>query len=298
MAKRIQASVTPNEAKKLIARAIAQMPEVRHALDNGILVLKGGTTISALAEEIASVQLVIHGRISQRGTTTTANHSVDPHIVSVEGGKVKTIRIENFDDVDEVAARMGRDDVLVTSANALDIHRKTALMVGRPLGSLAGRFLPSLMVKGVKIIIGIGWEKLIPNSIEEALQAAGNNRIDLATGTAVGLLPLTGTVVTETDAVTMLTGARTTVIGAGGIMGGEGSTTFVAEGEDSQLKKAWELIQSVKGAEMSGVPASLPECQPKNPTCTRFFTYGTCRMPAHYACTLRQPNLARKVFRS
>ncbi len=38
-----QVTVTPNEAKRLIAKAITQMPGVRAALDKGRILLKGGT---------------------------------------------------------------------------------------------------------------------------------------------------------------------------------------------------------------------------------------------------------------
>ncbi len=120
--------------------------------------------------------------------------------------------------------------------------------------------------------------------------------MDLAMGMAVGLVPLWGTVVTETDAVSMLAGVRTTVIGAGGITGGEGSTTFVIEGEPSQVKKAWEIVHSVKGTELSGAQETLVECNAKSQGCANYLTICDKRVIAHRSCIWRELGLAANVF--
>lgn len=290
---RAQVSVTPNEAKCLIAKGISQMPVVRAALKSGKILLKGGTTVSALAEELTATKLKISGRITQRGTKT-ANKILGFHKVLLEGGQLKGLDSDSA--LNKVAVQMGKNDVLITGANTLDVNRRAAIMVAAPLGGTAGRILPGLIARGVTTIIAVGWEKLIPCPLEEALTAAGRETIDLAMGSAVGLIPLWGTVVTETDAISMLAKVKATVIGAGGIMGGEGSTTFVIEGELSQVKKAWEIVHSVKGAEISGLPESLIECNPKSSMCAKHLTVGNKYIPHHRACVYRQPQLVTKVF--
>jgi len=290
---KVQVSVTPNEAKRLIAKAVSQMSVVCAALKNGKILLKGGTTVSALAEELTATKLKISGRITKRGTKT-ANKILGFHRVLLEGGQLKGLDSDSA--LNEVAVQMGKNDVLITGANAIDVNRRTAIMVAAPLGGIAGRFLPGLIARGVITIIVAGWEKLIPCPLEEALAAAGRETVDLAMGLAVGLIPLRGIVVTETDAVSMLTGVKTTVIGSGGIMGAEGSTTFVIEGEPSQVKRAWEIVYSVKGAEVSGLPESLIECNPKSPMCAKYLTVGNTHVPFHRACVYREPELVTKVF--
>jgi len=290
---KVQVSVTPNEAKRLIAKAISQTPVVCAALKNGKILLKGGTTVSALAEELVATKLRISGRITQQGTKT-ANNRVGFHRVLLENGQVKSLDSDAA--LEEVAVQMGKNDVLITGANALDVNRRVAIMVGRPLGGPAGKILPGLMARGVTTIIAVGWEKLIPCPLEEALSAAGRETTDLAMGMSVGLVPLWGTVVTETDAVSMLTGVKATVIGTGGIMGGEGSTTFIIEGNPSQVKEAWEIVHSVKGAEVSGVPETLTECNAKSLECANYLTVGDSRIAAHRACVFREPGLVTKVF--
>lgn len=291
---RVQVTVTPNEAKRLIARAVSQMPLVRSALENGRILLKGGTTVSAVAEELASTELRISGRITQQGTKTVREISSGVHRVLLDRGKVRDADSDAA--LDEVVVEMGEGDVLIMGANALDVERRAAIMVAHPLGGAAARILPAITARGVTTIVAVGWEKLIPCLIEEALLAAGTQTTQLAMGAAVGLVPVSGIVVTETDAVGMLAEVKTTVIGAGGVMGGEGSTTFVIQGERVEVKKAWEIVISVKGAALSGVPESLIECDAKSPRCASYVTAGDTRVALHRACMYRQPRLAQEVL--
>ncbi|MBI2857965.1 MAG: hypothetical protein HYX90_02705 [Chloroflexi bacterium] len=290
---KVQVTVTPNEAKRLIARAVSQMPAVRSALANGRITLKGGTTVSAVAEELASIKLKISGRITQQGTKSSKAPTVGIPRVLLESGQVKDIESDSV--LDGAVLAMGKNDVMITGANALDVNRKAAIMVGHPLGGQA-KPLPFMMARGITTIIVVGWEKLIPGTIEQAVLAAGRDTVDVVMGMAVGLVPLFGTVVTETDAASLLAGVATTVIGAGGVTGGEGSTTFIVEGERANVEKAWDLVNSLKGATVSGVPESLVECGQKDPRCSTCLPVGKRRVVLHRSCVYRQPGLARTVL--
>jgi hypothetical protein len=62
------------------------------------------------------------------------------------------------------------------------------------------------------------------------------------------LVPLSGAkVVTEIDALRMLTGAESFHVASGGSSGSEGAVTLVAEGEARNVEKAIELTESIKG---------------------------------------------------
>lgn len=116
-------------------------------------------------------------------------------------------------------------------------------------------------------IIAAGLEKLIPGRIEDAVRAAGRAGTQVAMGMAVGLMPLVGRLVTEREAFEILAEVRSTVIGAGGIFGGEGATTLVIEGQASSVWRAFHLAEAVKGAAGSGQEDSFPECQPGSKIC-------------------------------
>ncbi|MBI2908259.1 MAG: hypothetical protein HYX92_11480 [Chloroflexi bacterium] len=286
-----QVSLTPNEAKRLIAKAVAHMPATQAALRNGTILVKCSTTTSAVAEELAGVPICISGRITLQGAKTANAKEQGIFRLLLEKGEMRNVS-ENMDDV---GARMGKGDVAIVGANALDINRRAAIMVAAPLGGIA-RLFPGLRANGVTVIIVVGWEKLIPGSIEDAVNVAGRESIDLAMGAAVGMVPVSGTVVTETDAIEMLAGVKATVIGAGGVFGAEGSTTFVMEGEPAEVRKAWGLVQGVKGATLSGVAASLVECTAQSTSCAKFLDAGGVRVLSHRACIYRQPSLAETVF--
>ena len=289
-----QVTVTPNEAKRIIARAVSQMPEVESALESGKLMLKGGTTVSAIAQELASRELRISGRISSLGAKRAAK-IVGTHIMLIESGQA--IDLDRDDILAQISSQMGEQDILITGANTIDIDRKTAIMVGRPPGTSLMNSWLGVMERGVTTIIAVGWEKLIPSTLNDALIAGRRHTIDLAMGMAVDLAPLNGTVITETDAISMLSGAKATVIGAGGIMGAEGATTFVIEGNPEQVKTAWEIVNAVKGTGTSGVSESLAECERGNRGCTESFTINKRKVIAHRSCVYREPNLASRIFR-
>lgn len=252
---RAQVTVTVAEAKRLIARAIASMPEVSRAMETGQILLKGGTTVSAVAEELAGIPMRISGRISPQGTKTGTGGDSAPHSLLLEKGVPRNIDGAFAD----VVATMGAEDVAVTGANALDGSGRAALMAGAKLGGMAGRGLSGLMAQGCHIIIACGLEKLIPGSIDDAVRSAGIMGTAWSLGMSVGLIPLQGQVVTEKDALERLFEVKCTVIGAGGIAGAEGSTTMVVEGEPSEIEKAVQEVLSLRGAVTSGSQGSLAE---------------------------------------
>ncbi len=68
----IQFCLTVAEGKRLIAEGIIRLPEIIKALDSGKVLLKGGTTVSAIAERLIGKKLRISGRISPFGTKKLA----------------------------------------------------------------------------------------------------------------------------------------------------------------------------------------------------------------------------------
>ncbi len=259
-----QISLTVAEAKRLIARAVAGLPEVRSALKAGKVLLKGGTTVSAVAEIIAGTPLRISGRISARGTMASgSDDTTTPHSIVVESG-----RWRNVDQtIAEEAAHLGPHDVAVIGANAVDAEGRAAMMAGAEAGGNPGAAMSALWSEGATVIIAVGLEKLIPGSIEDAVRAAGRKRPWRALGMAVGLIPLVGRVVTELDAVRLLGRVEAQVIGRGGIDGGQGSTVLAIRGEPAAVRRVFSLVESLKGASESGVESSLAECRPGGPRC-------------------------------
>ncbi len=271
---RAQVSLTVAEGKLFIARAIASLPEVRWALENGRVLLKGGTTVSALAEELAGVELRISGRMSPRGTKSArTTEPTTPHSILIEGGQCRNVD----NDLPAVVTKMGPRDVAVIGANIIDTHGRAAMMAGRALGGNPGQVMTGLMAQGVQVIVAAGLEKLIPGSVDDSVRQAGMAGCDWSLGMSVGLMPIIGRVITEVEAAQIIAPVACAVIGRGGIDGAEGGTTFVLRGEALDVQRVVDAVIAVKGTRTSGSPESWPECRA-----------GTLKCRDHQCCAWKQ----------
>ncbi len=270
----LQATLTVSEAKRVIAKGVAQLAAVRTALKNGKIFLKGGTTVSAVCEELSGRNLRISGRISPDGTKTADNPQSGSHCGLIDKGHF--IGLDS--DLKEVVSQLGANDVAIIGANAIDIHGAAALMYGVSLGGPPGEIISGLMAEIKNLIIAVGWEKLVPLPVGDIVARTGRKNVDLAMGAAVGLTPLFGGMtMTETTALSALAAVDCTVIGMGGVFGAEGATTMIIEGEKEEVEKAFEIISSVKGQGISGTPESFEACH---------FPSEMCKM--HRACVYKK----------
>ncbi len=259
----VQVTLTVSEGKRLIAKGVAALPEVRAALEKGKVLFKGGTTVSAVAEEIAGAPLKISGRVSPWGTRTTGADIPGKHCLLVSKGAIEYVD----DRLKEIVSGLGPEDVVIIGANAIDSQGGAALMLGAVLGGAPGEVIAGIVSGGAHVIIPVGLEKLIPGSIAEAVRAAGRARTEKAMGMAVGLVPLVGRIITEPDAFSILYNVRCTVIAKGGVFGAEGATTMIVSGPPAEVEKAFALAQELKGAATPGMSETFPECARGSPVC-------------------------------
>lgn len=259
-----QVTVTVPVGKRLIARAIAVLPDVKRALGEGKILLKGGTTVSAVAEELIGSPLRISGRITARGTVSgDKDLSSFPHSILFHNGE-----IENVDKkLAETVAAMGSSDIAICGANLVDVQKRAAMMAGSPLGGAPGQVVSTLEAEGITTYIAAGLEKFAPCFLEEAIPACGRKRIDTAMGMAVGLIPVPGRLISELEALSIIADVEACIIGKGGVGGGEGSTTFVISGKKTEVLKIVKMISSLKDVKESGIESSLDECLKGGPGC-------------------------------
>jgi hypothetical protein len=241
--------VTPAAGKRLIAKTLASHPAVRKALKNGTLVIVAGTTNGYVAEEILnslgvkdfSKKHFFRGVNLPPAKTVTAegrlaDESKFPGDVVIVKGvwqKGKTIG--------DVVDSLKEGDVIVKGANALDLnHKQAAILIGHPKAGTIGLALPAVVGRRVKLIIPVGLEKRVNGdlcALAEKLNAPGTG--------GYRLLPVTGEVFTEIDALTALTGANVELIAAGGVCGAEGSCWLAVTGNEEQEEFAEQVIASV-----------------------------------------------------
>lgn len=255
---KFQFTLTVSEGKLLIAKAIASLPDVRRALTDGLILLKGGTTVSALSEELCDEPLRISGRISRRGTVSSgAAEPSGSHSLLLRKG----VPEPGDGRLAEIACEMGPDDVFVCGANLIDPWGGAAMMAGRDLGGEPGRIISTIESEGVRCLVAAGLEKLSPVPVKEAFGETGRKIPAWSMGMSVGLIPVPGRVITELEALTILGYPRRWLVGRGGISGAEGASTIVVEDESREKQDDFmELLRKIKGAVVSGASTSLEEC--------------------------------------
>ena len=240
--------LTPSESKRLIGKAVASMEVVKRALKSGLIVIIKGTTNSYVAEEILGEP--IEKERYGRGVIVPGRLSLIPDEESIPDVIIEKGRVRKDLSLEEAVKMLKPGDVLMKGANAIDPDGVTGVFLVRvPVtdGGTIGRSLGTVVGRGVNFIIPVSLEKLIPTSIREVVTQVGDKEVDLAMGLTVGVMPTMGTVVTEIEAFEILTGAEAVNIGAGGVGGAEGARVFLLKGDEESVRKAFDLVQSIKG---------------------------------------------------
>ena len=241
----------PAESKRLIAKAIAALPEVQWAYANARLAVTNGTTNAYVLEELTgekvppysySIGMVADGLL----TVSVAEDRVGSRFF-VKGELVK---MESRDFMKELQ----KGDVVIKGGNAVDEQGHAGVLVGNETGGTIGAVFGIACVRGIPIIMPIGLEKLIP-SVPAAAAGWGQLTLTYSMGLPCWLTPVTtGLVVTEIQALGLLAGVRARLVAAGGVGGSEGAVVLLIEGYESHLEQAIRLVKDLKGEPRAEVP--------------------------------------------
>ncbi len=243
----IQVALTPAGGKRLIAQAVARHAAVRAAMESGTIVIIAGTTNGYVAEEILAACGNTEGfsrRRFFRGITlppyqeTTAagrlpDESAFPGDVVIEKGKWLTGKTV-FDVVDGLK----EGDVILKGANAVDLAlRQAGILIGHPKGGTIGAALQAVVGRRVRLILPVGLEKRVPGNLNEIAA-----RLNEPGAHGYRMLPVPGEVITEIEALAILTGVQAHLVAAGGVCGAEGSVWLAVSGTPEQEKAAGDAV--------------------------------------------------------
>ncbi|WP_028308036.1 hypothetical protein [Desulfitibacter alkalitolerans] len=237
-------TLTSSESKRLLAKAVALLPEVQNAMQNGMIIIGGGTTNAFVLEELTGEKVdkvrYTAGVITRgRQCVTPEKERIAP-VVLVKGEKSPMSWAEAVE-------KMEAGDVFIKGGNAIDNAGVVGVLLANPVGGTIGKALPIIVARGSHLIMPVGLEKMIPD-VNLAANVSGIKTFDKAIGMRVGLMPVTyGLPLTEIEALEILADIDAYCISAGGVGGSEGSVVMVVEGEDQEVEKIMELVKGIKG---------------------------------------------------
>lgn len=253
-------SLTPSESKRLIAKSVVKMDEVKRALDSAYVVLGGGTTNGFIAQELLGRP--IEPQRFTAGISTNGILCVTPPekrhpfpIVLHRGQEVARTIKEVFEDF-HVAT------VFIKGGNAIDPDRNVGIITSGFDGGTVAASIGTMTSTGMQYIFPIGLEKLVP-SVKDAVVCTGAKTFDYSIGANFGMYMLVkGLVVTEIDALRVLADVDARQVAAGGVGGSEGSVALVVQGDESSVEKAVDLVRSIKGEPaVPGLKGVCAECR-------------------------------------
>lgn len=245
--------LTPSESKRIIAKAVARLPEIRQAMQKGAIVARLGSTGGFVMEELLGISIsksdFVSGSINGGELTGSMSPTKIPPFVIRNGKKMDMTGMDAVDD-------FGPGDVLIKGANAVDREGNAGVFVATEIG--IGPALSMSCVRGFHLIVPVGLDKMVPSVLEAAKVVPGIYHLKYCTGMPVSLLPLIAAkVITEIQAFEILCGIDATHIGSGGIGGSEGSVVLCLTGSEKKLEEAMQLIKSIKGEPPVAKPSKV-----------------------------------------
>jgi hypothetical protein len=274
MVNRLLLSFPPVLSKRLLAKGVCSLPEIQQALRSGKILLGAGTTT-------AHVYLELFGRPPDGalacGMVTGKGMCVGQGMTDFVGthGHARFWLFDRgqlvpCDELEPVLETLGSEDVFVKGANAIDASGQAGVLLGVDSGGTIGKAIGHVMAKGVRLVIPVGLEKAILGSVADASQQMGTRRLTQASGMPVGLLPLSGIVVTEIEAVRrLLPDVEVSQVASGGVAGGEGAVMLLIEGEQNEIERMVNLYTELRQNEdLAGMETRPAVCaEHKWPAC-------------------------------
>jgi hypothetical protein len=242
--------ITPAVGKRLIAKALAKHPAINEALASGTIVIIAGTTNGYVAEEILSStgqeknfsrKRFFRGIVLPSGGPVTGSGRIKDETGFPGDVVIKDGIWKQGETIFNVVDDLKEGDVILKGVNALNLPKGQAgIYIGDPHGGTIGASIQAIVGRRVRLILPAGLEKRVYddlNDLARKLNAPGSH--------GPRLLPVAGEIVTEIEAISLLTGASAKQVAGGGVSGAEGAIWLAVDGNDEQIESAKKLLNSI-----------------------------------------------------
>lgn len=243
--------LNPAASKRLIGKAVAALPEVTNAYANGRLAVCTSTASVFVLEELTGEKISAHcycvGMVAGGMLTSSCQEDREAARFFSKG---KLVEMEARDFFNEFE----KGDAVIKGANAVDPQGNAGVLAANPQGGTIGAIMSRVAVRGNPVIMPVGLEKLVA-SVPDAAAGWGQLTLARSMGLPSWLFPVTAAlVVTEIEALGVLTGVCARHVASGGIGGSEGAVVLLLEGYEQNIAQAWDLVQSIKDEPAVEVP--------------------------------------------
>ena len=242
-------TLTSAESKRLIAKAVAALPELKIAWLEAYVIVAAGTTNAFVLQELqgkegidpgnCALGLIANGRM---GLSSSHNGESPLPCVFFKG---------RHTDIGpkEALGKMDARTVILKGANAVDPDGNAGILLASPTGGTVGQYLGAAAGQGLRMIIPVGLEKLVP-SVPRAVKALrAGERSEYGQGSPVQMVCVPdATVITELESIRILFGLSTVPVAAGGVSGCEGAVTLCVDGDSGSVRELTSFLRNeVKG---------------------------------------------------
>ena len=234
-------NLTVAEGKRLIAKGIANHPQVIERMKKGTIVILTGSTNTYIAEELVNLSeprgSFVLGYIMPNGAPNFKEGVAPTKDITIIDGKWVDMPYE------DALNNAQKGDIVFKGANMLNYEKKqTALCVGSVDGGPARRARETR----ADMFIPVGLEKEISGDLSAIVDLLTNKPEGITTP-RIWLHPSDAIIYTEIEAIKTVAAVNVVPFAAGGIAGREGGISLAIYGKKDEVQKALDLVASVQG---------------------------------------------------
>ena len=234
-------NLTVAEGKRLIAKGIANHPQVKERMKKGTIVITTGSTNTYVAEELINLTdprgSFVIGYVTPKGKgSVNAGMDLTPDIVIIDGKRVDM-------KYEEALKKATPEDIVFKGGNMLNYEKKqAAVCIGSENGGPAGLVRETY----AHLIIPIGLEKETFGDLY-AYEKLLENKPPRSSAPRVWVHPEKSEIFTEIEAIKVMADVNIIPFASGGLAGREGGISLAVYGSKEEVQKALDFVATVQG---------------------------------------------------
>ena len=217
---------------------------------NKTVVVIAGTTNGYIAEEllkkigqaeefdrksfIRGITMPPHYQKDETGRLNS--QSVFPGDVIIQKGK--WLKGQTINDI---ADKLQCGDIIMKGANAVNFQQNLAgILIGSPTGGTILTAMQAIIGRRVTLYLPVGQEKRVTDDLHEIAA-----QVNAADARGCRLYVTSGKIISEVEALSLLSGVQARLMAAGGVCGAEGGIWLSLTGNAEHVNQACSLLDKI-----------------------------------------------------